>query len=166
MSPENTDRVNAFAELSRRDSGRIITARWHTDPGPTSITGPDEVVIRLADDAAPEVRERGVTSEVLHRIGRQVDDMVAEFNELPSVGAYQVMVWRYIERRLAELAQARGATADGFEADLLAVFEDLIDRGNPDALGALAGATGRQREALDRLLDVARQRNDHGGDPA
>ena len=92
--------------------------------------------------------------------------MVAEFNELPSVGAYQVMVRRYIEGRLAELAQTRGATADGFESDLLTVFEDLIDRGNRDALGALASATGRQRETLDRLLDVARHRNDHGGDPA
>ena len=168
MSPENNSRVplDRSVELSRRDSGCVITARWHTDAGPTSITGPDEVVIRVADDAAPEVRERGVTSAVLHRMGRQVDDMVAEFHELPSVGAYQVMVRRYIEGRLAELARARGATADGFESDLLAVFEDLTGRRHKDPLGALAAATGRSREVLDRLLDVARRRNQHGGDPA
>ena len=162
MPPENRDRVplDRSVELSRRNSGCIIIARWHTDGGPTSISGPDEVLIRLADDAAPEVQERGVTSEVLHRLGRQVDDMVAEFHEMPSVGAYQVMVGRYIEGRLAELAQARGATADGFESDLLAVYDDLVGRRHTDPVGALATATGRSRKALDRLLDVARRRND------
>ena len=154
------------AELSREDTGFVITARWHTDTGSPGITGPDEVVIRIADNAAPEVRERGITSAVLHRMGRQVDDMVAEFHLLPSVGAYQVMVRRYIEGRLAELAQVRGATAAGYESDLLAVFEDLTGRGHNDPLGALATATGRPREDLDRLLDVARQRPGHDGDPA
>lgn len=168
MPPGNSNRValDRSVELSRRESGCVITARWHTDAGPTSITGPDEVLIRVADDATPEVREKGVTSEVLHRMGRQVDDMVAEFHELPSVGAYQVMVRRYIEGRLAELARVRGATADGFESDLLTVFVDVAGRGNPDPLGALATATSRSREALDRLLDVARRRNDHDGSPA
>ncbi|SBT44504.1 hypothetical protein [Micromonospora narathiwatensis] len=160
MSQENRDRP---VELSRRNQGCAVTARWRTGSGSGGITGPDEVVIRLADDAAPEIRERGITSATLHRLGRQVDDMVAEFHELPSVGAYQVMVRRYIEGRLAELAQARGATADGFEADLLAVFEDLTGRGHADPLGALATATGRSREALDGLLDVARQRGGHEG---
>ncbi|MGC1215567.1 MAG: hypothetical protein WA890_30465 [Micromonospora sp.] len=165
MPPENRDRVplDRSVELSRSDSGWVIAARWHTDAGPTSISGPDEVVIRIADDAAPEVREKGVTSQALHRMGRQVDDMVAEFHELPSVGAYQVMVRRYVEGRLAELAQVRGAAAAGFESDLLTVFVDLAGRGNPDPLGALATATGRSREALDRLLDVARRRTDHDG---
>ncbi|RQW94854.1 hypothetical protein [Micromonospora globispora] len=159
MSPDTDDRADQPVELSRKDTGCVITARWHTDPGPMSITGPDEVVIRLADDAAPEIRERGVTSEVLHRMGRQVDDMVAEFHELPSVGAYQVMVRRYIEGRLAELAQVRGAVADGFESDLLEVFEDLTGRRHKDPLGTLATVTGRSREALDHLLEVGRQRN-------
>ncbi|MGR6320080.1 hypothetical protein Q2K19_25460 [Micromonospora soli] len=150
-------------ELTRRDDGFVVTARWRTHAGSSAITGPDEVVIRVADDAAPEVRTRGVTSAVLHRTGRQVDDMVAEFHDLPNVGAYQVMVRRYIEGRLAELAQARGAAADGFEADLLEVFEDLAGRGHPDPLGALATAAGQSRPALDHLLDVARQRNDQEG---
>ncbi|WP_319463782.1 hypothetical protein [Micromonospora sp. RTP1Z1] len=148
-------------ELSREDNGCVVTARWHADTGSTEITGPDEVVIRVAEDAAPEIRDRGVTSEVLHRIARQVDDMVAEFHELPSVGAYQVMVRRYVEGRLAELAQARGAEADGFESDLLAVFDDVAGRGNPDPLRVLAAATGRSREDLDHLLDAARRRHAH-----
>ncbi|MBM0238002.1 hypothetical protein JNW88_14125 [Micromonospora sp. ATA32] len=92
---------------------------------------------------------------MLHRMGRQVDDMVAEFHELPSVGAYQVMVRRYIEGRLVELAQARGAAAEGFESDLLAVFDDVAGRGHVDPLGALATATGRSREDLDHLLRQA-----------
>ncbi|SCG69804.1 hypothetical protein [Micromonospora inositola] len=168
MSQENRDRAMPArpAELSREDAGCIITARWHTNPGPSDLTGPDEVVIRVADDAAPEIRESGVTSAVLHRIGRQVDDMVAEFHELPSVGGYQVMVRRYLEGRLAELAQARGAKAEGFESDLLAAFQDVAGRGHGDPLAALASATGRSREALDHLLEVARQRNDHDGHPA
>ncbi|MGW5666760.1 hypothetical protein [Micromonospora sp. NPDC003776] len=150
-------------ELSRRDDSFVVTARWRTDAGPTEITGPDEVVIRVADDAAPEVRARGVTSAILHRMGRHVDDMVAEFHDMPSVGAYQVMVRDYIEGRLAELAQARGATADGFESDLLDVFEDLAGRGHTDPLGALATATGRSRQALEHLLDAARQRDHRDG---
>ncbi|MEW2329449.1 hypothetical protein AB0880_16735 [Micromonospora chersina] len=150
-------------ELSRRDDGFVVTARWHTDTGSDEINGPDEVVIRIANEAAPEVRRHGITSAVLHRMGRQVDDMVAEFHDMPSVGAYQVMVGRYIESRLAELAQARGATADGFEADLLAVYEDLAERRHGDPLGALSTVTGRTRAALGRLLDVARQRNDQEG---
>ncbi|MFE9691922.1 hypothetical protein [Micromonospora sp. NPDC005806] len=144
-------------ELSRRHDGFVVTARWHAHAGSSAITGPDEVIIRVAEDAVPEVRTRGITSAVLHRTGRQVDDMVAEFHDLPSVGAYQVMVRRYIERRLAQLARARGATADGFEADLLEVFEDLAGRGHRDPLGALATATGRSRQALERLLDMARR---------
>ncbi|MET8832890.1 hypothetical protein ABZV78_03090 [Micromonospora sp. NPDC004540] len=83
--------------------------------------------------------------------------MVAEFRAVPSVGACQVMVGRYIEGRLAELAQARGASADGFEADLLAVYDDLAERRHADPLGALATATGRSRTDLDQLLDVARR---------
>lgn len=150
-------------ELSRRDDGFAVTARWNSDTGSHEINGPDEVVIRISDEATPEVRRHGITSSVLHRIGRQVDDMVAEFHDMPSAGAYQVMVGRYIERRLAELAQARGATANGFEADLLAVYEDLANRRHADPLGALATATGRTRAALGRLLDVARQRNDQKG---
>lgn len=166
MPQENRDSDDRSAELSRDDNGCLITARWNTDTGSTGITGPDEVVIRVADDAAPEVREHGVTSAVLHRMGRQVDDMVAEFHLLPSVGAYQVMVRRYIEGRLTELAQARGARADGFESDLLTVFEDVAGRGHGDPLGALATATGRSREKLGHLLDVARQRHGHDGHPA
>ncbi|MET7969798.1 hypothetical protein [Micromonospora sp. NPDC005305] len=150
-------------ELSRRDDGFVVTARWHSDTGSDEINGPDEVVIRIQDEAGPEVRRHGITSAVLHRTGRQVDDMVAEFHDMPSVGAYQVMVGRYIENRLAELAQTRGATADGFEADLLAVYEDLASRRHADPLGALATATGRTRAALGRLLDIARQRNNQGG---
>ncbi|MCW3817892.1 hypothetical protein ONA91_25920 [Micromonospora sp. DR5-3] len=160
MSQENRDRP---VELSREDEGYVITARWHNDDGSHEISGPDEVIIRLADGAAPEVRQWGVTSAVLHRMGRQVDDMVAEAHEMPSVGAYQVMVRRYIEGRLAELAKARGTTADGFEIDLLAVFEDLAGRGHADPLGTLATATGRSRADLDHLLGVARQRDDHDG---
>ncbi|GAA4562808.1 hypothetical protein GCM10023176_05360 [Micromonospora coerulea] len=160
MSQEYRGRAVRSVELSREDNGCYVTARWHTDTGSTEITGPDEVVIRIAGDAAPDGQGRGVTSAVLHRIARQVDDMVAEFHELPSVGGYQVMVRRYIEGRLAEFAQARGATADGFEADLLAVFVDLAGRGHADPLGSLATATGRSREDLDRLLDAARKGQD------
>ncbi|NES28161.1 hypothetical protein GCE86_08575 [Micromonospora terminaliae] len=150
-------------ELSRRDDGFVVTARWNSDTGSDEINGPDEVVIRISNEAAPEVRRHGITSAVLHRMGRHVDDMVAEFHHMPSVGAYQVMASRYIEGRLAELAQARGATADGFEADLLAVYEDLAERRHIDPLGALATVTGRTRAALGRLLDIARQRNDQEG---
>ncbi|MEU3456748.1 hypothetical protein ABZ671_24570 [Micromonospora sp. NPDC006766] len=85
---------------------------------------------------------------------------MADYHELPSVGAYEVMVRRYIEGRLAELAQARGATAAGFEADLLAVFEDLSGRGHGDPLGALAIATGRSRDSLRQLLAAARRRDE------
>jgi hypothetical protein len=163
MFQENRGRAvpDRSVELSREDTGWVITARWHSDVGPAGINGPDEVVIRVADDAAPEVRERGITSAVLHPMGRQVDDMVAEFHVLPSVGAYQVMVRRYIEGRLAELARERGAEADGFESDLLAVFVDLAGRGHADPLGSLATATGRSQESLNSLLDVARKRNRH-----
>ncbi|MEU5725018.1 hypothetical protein ABZ783_24765 [Micromonospora sp. NPDC047738] len=160
MSQENRDRA---VELSREDEGYVITARWYNDGGSHEISGPDEVIIRLAYDAAPEIRQWGVTSAVLHRMGRQVDDMVAEAHEMPSVGASQVMVRRYIEGRLAKLAKARGTTAGGFESDLLTVFEDLTGRGHADPLGVLAMATGRPRTDLDQLLDVARQRNDHDG---
>ncbi|SCF16405.1 hypothetical protein GA0074695_3910 [Micromonospora viridifaciens] len=154
-------RLGRSVELSRKNEGCVVAARWRTGAGSRGINGPDEVVIRLAEDAAPEVRERGITSAALHQLGRQVDDMVAEFHDLPSVGAYQVMVHCYIEGRLAELAQARGATAPGFESDLLAVFEDLTGRGHVDPLGVLATATRRSREALHQLLDVARLRGDH-----
>ncbi|MEV4544754.1 hypothetical protein [Micromonospora echinaurantiaca] len=158
MSQPNRDRTGTdrSVELSRQSTGCVITARWRAGAEPVGNTGPDEIVVRVADDAAPDVRERGLTSEVLHRMEWQVDDMVAEFHQLPSAGAYQVTVRRYIEGRLAELA--RGAAGVGFESALLAVFEDLAGRGHADPLSALATATGRSPEALDHLLDVARQR--------
>ncbi|MFE9691932.1 hypothetical protein [Micromonospora sp. NPDC005806] len=155
--PQETPDRDRFVELSRQAGGCFITARWGNDSETAGITGPDEVVIRLADNADPEIRSHGLTSAVFHQLGRQVDDIVAEFHDMRSVGAYQVMVRRYIEGRLAELAQGRGATADGFESDLLAVFEDLAGRRHTDPVGALATATGRSRADLDQLLDVARQ---------
>src|SRR4051794_22073550 len=125
-------------EVTREDSGWTITGRWWGQAGEPASDGPREVVIRLSDDASPEVRQRGVSSGVMRRMERHLTDMAAEVHRTPSVGAFDVMVREYLVRRLAQLPQSPRQGGDAYYTGLLDIFEDVTGRGHREPLNVLA----------------------------
>jgi hypothetical protein len=95
----------------------------------------------------------------MRRAERHLDDMTAEFNEMPAVGGYQVMVRRYIEDRLAALP----ADGPGYRRGLLDILDDVTGRGHAEPEKVLAAAMRVPAETLDASLQVARQRLNRGG---
>ncbi|MGC9670891.1 hypothetical protein ACNTMW_30635 [Planosporangium sp. 12N6] len=149
-------------EVRREDAGLEIVGRWSGRTGEPASDGPRELVIRLTDGAAPGARQRGVTSGVLRRVERHLGDMEAEAHRMPSVGGFQVMVRRYLEGRLATLPENPRQGGDAYYSGLLDIFEDLVGRGHPEPVNALASAMGVPKDTLKTRLRVARQRRGDG----
>jgi hypothetical protein len=152
----------SMVELERREPGLQVVARWEgDDPIDASPAGPREVLIRVTDDAATDARRRGVTSGVMRRVERQLADMTAEYNVIPAVGAYKVMVRQYLQRRLAELPADPRSGGDAYYTLLLDVYEDIVGRAHPEPVNALAAALGVPKETVRTRLRVARQRREN-----
>ncbi|WP_430792046.1 hypothetical protein [Actinoplanes sp. G11-F43] len=115
-----------------------VSAEWD-DP---ASEGPQRVTVTAGE----------ITSRTLRRAGRLVDEMTAEFHEMPSVGAYRVMVRQYAEDRLAELP------ADGFHRGLLDLYHKIDDDGRVEPVATLAAAMRMPEESVRACLRVARQR--------
>jgi hypothetical protein len=151
----------SMVELERREPGLQVVARWEGDDPTDALAGPREVLIRVTDDAATDARRRGVTSGVMRRVERQLADMTAEYNVLPAVGAYGVMVRQYLQRRLAELPADPRSGGDAYYTRLLDIYEDIAGRAHPEPVNALAAALGVPKETLRTRLRVARQRREN-----
>ncbi|MGI5240008.1 hypothetical protein [Dactylosporangium sp. CA-139066] len=153
----------SVVELERREPGLQVVARWEGgDLVDAPPPGPREVLIRITDDAAPEARRRGVTSGVMRRAERHLADLTAEYNAVPAVGAYQVMIRQYLQRRLAELPADPRSGGDAYYRGLLDLYEDIVGRGHPEPVNALAVAMGVPKETVKTRLRVARQRRTGG----
>jgi hypothetical protein len=145
-------------ETTRDDAGWIVTARWWGEKGEPASDGPREVVIRLADNASPDVRQRGVNSGVMRRLEHHVNDMAAEVHDMPSVGAYAVMARRYVEDRLAQLPAGPREGGDVYYRGLLELFEDVTAKGHPEPVNLLSTVMGIPKDTLKTRLRTARQR--------
>ncbi len=142
-------------------AGWTVTARWWGEADEPATEGPKEALIRLADDATPDVRVRGLNSGVLRRVERLVASMAAEVHEIPSAGAYEKMALEYVRSALDDLPPGpRSDDPDRYYEGLLAIHEDVIGRGHPEPLNLLARAMGVSRETVKTRLRVARQRRD------
>jgi hypothetical protein len=150
-------------ETTREDTGWIITGRWWGQAGEPASDGPREVVIRLSDDASPEVRQRGASSGVMRRMERHLADMAAEIHEMPSVGAFDVMVRTYLEQRVAQLPESPRKGGNAYYMGLLDIFEDLTGRGHREPLNALASVMEIPKDTLKTRLRIARQKRDTTG---
>ncbi|HWS33464.1 MAG TPA: hypothetical protein VN408_12050 [Actinoplanes sp.] len=126
------------ARRERTEAGLSVVAEWD-DP---EIEGPQRVTI-----AGEEV-----TPRVLRQVGRLLDDMTAEFHQMPATGAFPVMVRRYAEDRLAELP------AGEFHRGLLALHDKIDSDGRTEAVSMLAAAMRMPEETVRACLRVARQR--------
>nr|GID84752.1 hypothetical protein Ade03nite_36760 [Actinoplanes derwentensis] len=115
-----------------------VVAEWDDQ----EIEGPQRVTISGAE----------ISSRTLRQVGRLVDDMAAELHEMPSAGAFRVMVRQYAEDRLAELP------ADGFHRGLLALHDKIDSDGRAEAVTTLAAAMRIPAESVRACLRVARQR--------
>ena len=155
MASELQPSSDQVIEKTHEEAGWIIRSRWWGSAGNLTYDGPREVVIQLCADAPPEVCKRGIDQAVLHRLESQLSHMTVEFHEIPSVGAYQVMVRRYIDNRLADLPDGPRKAEDGYYAGLLDIFEDLTGRGHPEPLKAMALAMGIPENTVKTRLRVA-----------
>lgn len=127
------------ARLTRtHPSGLIVSAEWDD----AESGGPQRVTI-----AAGEITER-----TLRRVGRLVDDMTAEFHEMPAVGAFTIMIRQYVEDRLADLP------AEEFHRGLLDIYRKIDEEGGTDPVRVIAAATRMPEETVRACLRVARQR--------
>ncbi|HEX5594733.1 MAG TPA: hypothetical protein VFX61_01730, partial [Micromonosporaceae bacterium] len=143
---------------TRQADGWMITGRWLRQGDEPASEGPYEVVVRLRDDAPADVRERGIDPDLLSSLQWRLNDMTAEVHEILAVGAYQVMVRQYIEKRLAELPAGLREVRDAYYRGLLDLFEDLTSRGHADPLSVMATAMGVSTDTLNSRLRTARRR--------
>ena len=144
----------------RSDGGWIVEARWWGWLGNGQTRGRNAVLIRLGDDADASAEYRGVTSGVMRRLERHLGDMSVEMHPQLTTGAYQFMVRNYVAGRVAELPAGPREGGDAYYAGLLAIYEDLLAKGNPEPLNVLARALELPKETVKTRIRVARRRRD------
>ena len=71
--------------------------------------------------------------------------------ETPAVDAYQVMVRRYLEPRVAALPTDR----DGYLRGPLDLHQDFTDRGHPNPVAALGAAMAARTDITRDILNGA-----------
>jgi hypothetical protein len=80
-----------------------VLAEWDDTDDETYPVGPRRLSIELTGEAPG-----GIITDLLRRADRHLGDMIGEFNEMPAVGAYQVMVRRYLEDRCCAAGRRYG----------------------------------------------------------
>jgi len=150
----------------RSEVGWEVEARWHGGPGEPPTDGPLEVVIRLAPGHTPAQRQKGVTSGVLRRMERHVGAMSAQLRadrDHPGVGAYERMARDYVTRLARDLPPGpHGADAESYYSGLLALMDDLTERGHPTPVALLASVLDLPKGTVKTQLSTARQRRSSG----
>jgi hypothetical protein len=142
----------------REEDGLLVTAEWDDQEIDAPPSGPRRLEIRLTENAAADVRHRGITSGVMRRAERHLADLTTEFNTVPAVGAYDVMVRQYLQTRLADFPVGPRAGGDDYYRRLLALYDDLTGRGHPAPINALAAAMNIPKETVKTRLRTARRR--------
>ncbi|GAB2594318.1 hypothetical protein Aab01nite_82820 [Paractinoplanes abujensis] len=135
--------------LERRDLDLYIVAEWERDEGQADQTGPRRLAVEVAADSP-----HGITAGVMRRAARHLGEMTDEFNAAPVVGAYETMVRRYVEDRVAALPD----DGDDYHRGLLGIHADLVERGYEAPEKALARAMRVPQKTVHACLLVARQR--------
>ena len=83
------DRLSTPGELlpplATTEGGWTLEVRWHPDHW---TDGPYSAVVRLADDAPEDVRERGLTTGVLRRLEGRLTELVQEHHGAGDQDAY------------------------------------------------------------------------------
>jgi hypothetical protein len=124
-------------------------------------------VVRLARDHTPAQRQKGVTSGVMRRLERHVAAMgeqVRTEREHPSVGAYERMARDHVQRLARDLPPGpHGEDAETYYAGLLAIMEDLVERGHPAPVTLLAAVLDLPKGTVKTQLSTARQRRSATG---
>ncbi|MEU8242251.1 hypothetical protein AB0C07_28705 [Actinoplanes missouriensis] len=140
--------MTTFRYLERRSADLHVVAEWSSASAEVYPVGPRRLVIELSRPV-PE----GITSDTLRQVGRHLDDMVGEFNEVLAVGGHRTMVRRYTEDRLASLPP----DGDAFHRGLLDIHEDLDRRGEASPTRVMAEAMRIPEETMRACLRIARR---------
>jgi hypothetical protein len=164
----STGRDSDWQVTSRRsEAGWEVEARWWGAPGEPPTDGPLEVLVRLAPDHTPAQRQKGVTSGVLRRLERHVTAMTDQARvdrDHPSVGPYDRMARDHVARLAATLpAGPHGDDAATYYAGLLAIMEELTERGHPTPIALLASVLEVPKGTVKTRLNTARQRRAAAG---
>ncbi|MGC4758827.1 hypothetical protein [Micromonospora trifolii] len=145
-------------EAAREDSGWIIEGRWWGQPNETASDGPREVVIRLSDDASPDVRQRGINSGVLRRLEQHLRDMTAQMNEEHGMKTFSEVVRAHVKERVSQLPEGPRQGGSVYYTGLLQLFEEVTGMGYPEPLNLIAEVMGIPKDTLKTRLRAARQR--------
>ncbi len=143
-------------ENKRRDAGWLIKARWWGSAGEIPSEGPREVIVQLAEDATPEVKQRGLNSGVMRRLERLVSDMTAEIHQNPQVSAVSDVAHKFVVEQVANLPGGPRDDPDAYYRGLLQVFQGLIDMGHPQPMNLLSSVMGIPKDTLKTRLRKAR----------
>lgn len=138
------------------DAGWVVQARWFGNVGDVPSEGPREVLLRLSDDASPEVRQRGLNSGVMRRLERLVGQMTATIHEKPSVSSVSDVARAYVAEQVAGMPPGPRDDPDAYYAGLLKVFQGLIDMGYPQPVNLLSSVMGVPKDTLKTRLRKAR----------
>ncbi|MFI1996070.1 hypothetical protein [Actinoplanes sp. NPDC020271] len=141
--------MKKYTYLERRSADLHVVAEWDDSESEVYPVGPRRLVVELTRPVPA-----GITSTILRQADRYLGDMSAEFNEVLSVGGFRTMVRQYAESRLAELP----ADGDAYHRGLLALRDELVQRGETSPDHVLSSAMRVPLETLQACLEVARKR--------
>ncbi len=141
--------MNKYTYLERRSPDLHVVGEWDDSESEIYPVGPRRLVIELTGPAPA-----GITAETLRHAARYLGDMTDEFNEVLHVGGHQIMARRYTEDLLAELPR----DGDAYHRGLLAIRDDLVERGEASPDHVLSSAMRVPLETLHACLEVARKR--------
>jgi hypothetical protein len=140
--------VTTFRYLERRTVDLHVVAEWDSSESPAYPVGPRRLVVELTRPVPA-----GITSKSMRQVARHLDDMVAEFNEILSVGGHATMVRQYVEERLASLPP----DGDAYHRGLLVIHDELVGHGAASPESVLAAAMRVPVETMHACLQVARR---------
>jgi hypothetical protein len=143
-------------ESQRTDAGWLVKARWWGSVGEIPSEGPREVILRLTDEASPEVKQRGLNSGVMRRLERLVSDMTAEIQGSPQVSGVSDVARTFVIEKVAKLPGGPRDDPDAYYTGLLEIFQGLVDMGHPQPMNLLASVMEIPKDTLKTRLRKAR----------
>lgn len=145
-------------ERTRTEAEWVITARWYVDEdGPTS-QGPAEVLLRLAEDASPKARVRGMTSGIMRRIEERLTELREDVTgRLPEARLSGVEA-RALSELLASMPASPREDPDTYYRALLSAFDLLTKSGASEPLNVLADRLSVPKNTVKTQLQTARRR--------
>ncbi|MFE9206214.1 hypothetical protein [Micromonospora sp. NPDC007230] len=149
-------------ERNRAEAGWVITARWHLDEGQPISQGPSEVLLRLADDADPRTRVRGMTSGIMRRIERHLVEMQEEVRGKQQAHHLSGISARALKETLSAMPESPREQPDAYYGGLLATFKRLEEAGVGEPINWLAERLKLPKNTVRTQLATARRRQRQG----